>query len=115
MSDPWFNPNLYAWIPGTIFGSLAGVMGGLAGTLAPRGKAKTLVLGAWWLFTSVAAAFLLLGVVAFFSGQPYGIWYGFGLPGLIGTLLFPALLPVVQKRYREAEERRIEAADLAGR
>lgn len=115
MSDPWFDPPLYAWIPGTVFGTLTGLMGALTGTLAPRGKAKSFVLGAWWLFTGVAAAFLGIGVLAFFAGQPYGIWYGFGLPGLIGTLLFPVLLPVIQKRYRTAEERRIQAADFGGR
>ncbi len=37
MSDPWFDPNLYAWIPGTAFGVTGGLWGGLAGTLAPAG------------------------------------------------------------------------------
>jgi RHS repeat-associated protein len=36
MNDPWFNENLYSWIPGTALGVLGGLWGGLAGTLAPR-------------------------------------------------------------------------------
>ena len=112
MSDPWFDPNVYSWIPGTVFGTLGGFMGALAGTLAPKGKAKSLVLGAWWLFIGVGVAFIVTSLVAFFSGQSYGIWYGFGLPGLMGIIFFPASLPVVLKRYREAEERRMRAADF---
>ena len=113
MSEPWFDPSLYAWIPGTLFGTLGGLLGGLTGTLAAKGRAKGVVLGLWWLFIGVAAVFLCVGLVAFLSGQPYGIWYGLGLPGLIGMILFPALLPVVMSRYRAAEERRMKAIDLS--
>ena len=109
MIEPWFDPNAYAWIPGTVFGMLGGLMGALAGTLAPKGKAKSTMIGMWWCFIGVGGLFLLTSLLAFFSGQPYGIWYGFGLPGLMGIILFPVLLPVVQKRYREAEERRMQA------
>jgi hypothetical protein len=114
MSEPWFDPNAYAWIPGTVFGSLGGLMGALAGTLASTGRAKGLVLGGWWLFIVVAVTFLVTSIVAWTSGQPYGIWYGFGLPGLMGVVLFPAMLPVILYRYREAEQRRMRAADIVG-
>jgi hypothetical protein len=103
MNEPWFDPQAYAWIPGTVFGTLGGVMGAVAGNLAPKGRAKSFVLGAWWAFIAVGVLFLVIGVVALFSGQPYGIWYGFGLPGCLGTILFSVLLPVIKARYREAE------------
>ena len=42
MSEPWFDPNRYAWIPGTALGVLGGILGSMAGVLAPRGRAKGL-------------------------------------------------------------------------
>ena len=46
------------------------------------------------------------------AGAPYAVWYGLGLPGLIGTVVFSAVLPGVLKRCRRAEERRMDAADM---
>lgn len=112
MTEPWFDANLYAWIPGTLLGIAGGILGSLAGILAPRGKAKGLVLGFHGLVIGVSAVLLIAGVVAFIQGQPYGIWYGLGLPGLLGITVFGALLPVLSKRYRQAEERRLAAHDM---
>ena len=112
MNEPWFDANLYAWIPGTSVGIIGGVLGSLAGVFAPRGRAKSLVLSGHLLMIVVSAILLIAGVVAFVQGQPYGVWYGLGLPGLIGMIVFGALYPVVLKRYREAEARRLTALDL---
>lgn len=112
MSDSWFDPSLIAWIPGTLFGMLAGCFGGLAGPMAARGKGKALILGLWWAFLAVAVMFLSISLFAFLTGQPYGIWYGFGLPGLLGVILFPALLPSLLKQYTYAEQRRMQSKDL---
>ena len=112
MIEHWFDPNAYAWIPGTFYGTFCGIYGALAGILAPQGKAKTLVVLLGWIFFATAILFLATSVAAYFAGQPYGIWYGFGLPGLLGAILFPSLLPVVFLRYRQAEQRKLEASDL---
>jgi hypothetical protein len=112
MTTPWFDPNAWAWLPGTLFGCLGGLWGACAGCLAPRGRARGFVLGTGALFVVVGAIFLIAAIVAYRAGQPYGIWYGLGLPGLLGLTLFPMLLPVVMYRYREAEERRMAAKDL---
>lgn len=112
MNEPWFDANSWSWLPGTLFGTLGGLWGGLAGTLAPRGKARGFVVGSGVAFIAVAAVFLILGVVALATGQPYGIWFAFLLPGAQGLILFPLLLPVIARRYREAEGRRMQAADL---
>jgi hypothetical protein len=114
MNELWFDPSQYAWIPGTLYGTLLGVLGGISGALASQGKAKSFVLGAWCVFIGVAAAFLAISAAAFFMGQPYGIWYGFGLPGVLGAVLAPALMPQVLAHYRAAEVRRMQAADIAG-
>lgn len=111
--NAWFDPNLYAWIPGTLLGAVGGTLGAVAGTLAPRGKARGLVLGLFAAAALASFALLVIGLVALLIGQPYGVWYGFGLPGLLGTVLFSVLYPVVRSRYLEAETRRLQAADLS--
>ncbi len=112
MIEPWFDANHYAWIPGTLLGVLGGTWGSLVGILAPRGKAKHLVLGSLVLMLAACAACLSLGVLALLQHQPYGVWYGLLLPGILGLVLFPSLTPVVLMRYREAENRKMQARDL---
>jgi len=112
VTEPWFNPNLYSFIPGTLLGIAGGGLGALAGALAPRGRARTLVIGAFVTGIVVSLALFVAALVALVTGQPYGVWYGLGLPGLLGTAVLGGLLPVVLARYREAETRRIGAADF---
>ena len=114
MTQPWFDPMrfgaLYGGIGGGLLGSLGGVLGALAGTLAPKGKGRSLILGAFTLMTFVGIANLLAGAYALYDHQPYGIWYPLVLIGALLTILFAALRPVVQRRYAEAELRKLDAA-----
>ena len=112
MSDPWSNPNLYAWIPGAAFGVVGGLWGSLAGTLAPRGRGRRLVLGVGWALLIASAGLLASAVTALACGQPYGVWYGLGLPGVLGLSLIPPNLFVIRRHYRQAEERGMTARDL---
>jgi MFS family permease len=112
MSDPWFNENLYSWIPGTALGVLGGLWGGLIGTLAPRGRARGLVLGGMWALLIASAVLLALGLIALWTGQPYGVWYGLGLAGAIGLVVIGVNMPNVYRVYRAAEERKLAARDL---
>ncbi|RMH04173.1 MAG: hypothetical protein D6702_03835 [Planctomycetota bacterium] len=117
-SDPWFDPQTFgAWFGG-LGGALVGLLGGLTGAagtfLAPRGRARRFVLGSLLVQALVGAVLLLLGVAAVLVGQPYGIWFP---PVLIGGLclgLGGGLRPEMARRYRAAEERRIEAEALRG-
>jgi hypothetical protein len=113
MNEPWFNPSLYAWLPGTVYGCTVGALGAIAGICAPRGKARGLVIGGMWLAIVIAAAFLAIALVAFFSGQPYGVWYALGLPGVIGLFVVGFNLPTVARVYRAAEERRMKSEDMS--
>lgn len=112
MNDPWFDPMLWSWVPGTVLGVTSGILGAVGGMLAPQGKAKGLVLGTYGFVMVVCVLLLVLGIVALCSGQPYGVWYGLGLPGLVGTFVLGGLLPVIKLRYREAEERKMLAQDV---
>ncbi len=112
MIEPWFDPIEYAWIPGTALGLVAGLMAGLVVWLVPRGRAKNIIVPAWFTFWGVAVALFIAGLVALAQGQPWGVWYGLLLPGVIGTLVIGANSVVILKRYREVEERRLAARDL---
>ena len=112
MSEPWFDPNYYAWIPGTVLGTLGGLWGSLVGTLAPRGKGKSLVLTSLGILLAASVACLGLGIMALVARQPYGVWYGLLLPGIIGLVVLGSLSPVALTAYRQAEMRKIQARDL---
>src|SRR5262249_17813840 len=112
MTEPWFDPILYAWIPGTFLGTLGGLWGALMGTLAPRGKGKLFVLASLGILLIASAACLALGVSALMVGQPYGVWYGLLLPGVIGLIVLGSLSPVAVTAYRQAEMRKIQARDM---
>jgi biotin transporter BioY len=112
MVQPWFDQIHYAWIPGTVYAVAAGLMGGLVGWLAPRGRARNFVLRAWLALWLVAVALLVAGFVALSQSQPWGIWYGFLLPGAIGTIVVGINTYVVHRAYRLVEERKLAARDL---
>lgn len=104
MTEPWFDPNAYSWIPGTVLGVAAGVFGGVVGGyLAPRGKARRLALSIHIGLIIVSALLLIAGV---------GVWYGLGLAGVIGVLVLGVNLPTIIKVYQKAEQRRIAARNL---
>ena len=112
---PWWTSQqagLIGGIAGSVVGVLGGIAGTLAGTLAPRGKARGFVMG---LFVSMLAAgivTLAVGIVAVAIGQPYAVWYPLVLLGGIMSIVTASILPGVRMRYRQAEARRLEAAEL---
>jgi hypothetical protein len=112
MIEPWFDPNHYAWIPGTVYGIVAGLMAVVVAWLVPRGTARAFILRAWFALWAAGVALLAAGIVALVNGQPWGVWYGLLLPGVIGTLVVGANSLVILKKYRDVEERRLAAKDL---
>jgi hypothetical protein len=112
MMQPWFDVTHYAWIPGAAYGVAAGLMGGLVGWLAPRGRARSFIVRAWFALWAVALLLLAAGFVALAKGQPWGVWYALLLPGAVGTLVVGANAPVVLRAYQKVEERRLAAKDL---
>ncbi len=118
VAEPWFDPNTFGMLVDAIGGGVGGTLGGLigaaAGVLAPRGKARFAVLGSMWLMALVGLATLATGIVAVTQQQPYAIWYPLVLLGGIFTLVMGTLIPVVRKRYTEAEHKRMAAVELRG-
>src|SRR4051812_19966851 len=107
MTQPWFDENLfgalYGGIGGGVGGSLVGLWGGLVGMLASRGKGRAWLIAIGWSFVVVGVVSLIFGLYALAAGQPYGIWYSPCLVGLVLGGLVGGLMPVVYRRYAEAE------------
>ena len=109
--EPWFEP----WMGG-IFGGAIGLLGGIYGTVvgicAPRGIGRPAVMALHWFCVSVGIGFLIAAIAALANGQPRFVWYALGLPGVLCTVLFVVFTPLILLRYREAEQRKMAAANL---
>ncbi|HLO42115.1 MAG TPA: hypothetical protein VK176_13900 [Phycisphaerales bacterium] len=96
-------------IGGSAVGLLGGVLGTMMGVLAPRGKAKGLVLGLHTGLVVLGVCTSITGIVALSIGQPYHVYYPLLLGGGILAIVLGSLLPVVRMRYRQAEQRKLDA------
>lgn len=118
MAEPWFDPvrfgTYYGVIVGGGGGSLIGMMGGVIGYCASKGKARRAVLGSMYFIVLLGLAQLAFGGYAWSQGQPYAIWYPPLLSGIVFTAVIGGLIPVIAARYREADGRRLEAAAIRG-
>ena len=112
---PWWTDQqagLIGGIAGSGLGILGGIIGTLAGIFAPQGKCKGLVFGLCFFAIGVGVFCLITGLVALILGQPYGVYYPLLLIGILGTAVVGGITPVIRMRYREADNRRLEAEDL---
>ena len=81
MSAPWFDPNAWAWLPGTAIGVIGGLWGSLLGVLAPRGKGRAFIAASFAFLIIIGAGLTAAGLYGVLDGQPWGVWYGLLLPG----------------------------------
>jgi hypothetical protein len=118
MTAPWFDELTFGvWVGGLgggVLGTLAGLWGGLIGTFAPKGKCRGVLIPIGWMFVVVGLLSLAFGLTALLAGQPYGIWYPPLLGGPLVAALISCLMPVVYKRYAEADARRLQAEEFRG-
>lgn len=112
MNEPWMHPGLIGGILGSIFGILGALIGILGGGFVPRGKAIKLTLGVDMFAFVLSFISLVVGIIANLSGQPYGVWSGFGHAGILGTVLFGWGFWIILKRARDAELRKTMSEDL---
>lgn len=116
MMQPWFDPirfgTWYGGLGGGLLGLSAGVLGAVTGMLAPKGKGRSFILGAFTFMKWVGVVHLVIGSCAVYERQPYGIWYPLVLIGVLFTLLFSLLRPIVRKRYEDVEKQQMSAGTL---
>jgi hypothetical protein len=111
----WWTNQDSGWIGGiggSVFGVLGAAVGACMSVLAPRGKGKVVVLGMMVVGVVVGLASLGVGIAAMVLGQPYHVWYPLTLLGGITSMVIGSLIPVARQRYRSAEQRRLDAAQI---
>lgn len=96
---------------GGLYGVLLGCWGALCGILSSRGKGRGLILASGIFLILLSAVFLVLGIYFFASGKPYDLWYPCVLSGGLVLVLMGVLVPVVMRRYRQMETRRMSAIE----
>ncbi|MCL4221124.1 MAG: hypothetical protein KJZ65_07115 [Phycisphaerales bacterium] len=115
---PWFDEQTAGMVGGLlgagVGGVLGGIGGGVGGPLAAMGKAKHFVLGIFVFGIVVGVALVAVGLAALVMGQPWWVWVSFVGPGVIAAGLMGGLLPVVRMRYRQAEQRKLDAQSFRG-
>ena len=85
-STPWFSAetgNLVGALGGAGIGIIGGTLGAVAGTLAPKGKGRNLVLRGMMTMAALGLIALAFGVVALADAQPYHVWYPMVMMGAL--------------------------------
>ena len=113
--DPWWTQQAAGLVGGGL-GGLVGVLGAVvgvvAGVYAPRGRGKGVVVGGLWVMIGLGVVCLVGGVVAVVVRQPYHVFYPLLLIGFVASVVGGCNAPVVLRRYRQAESRRLSAEEL---
>ena len=103
----------WGWLPGTFLGVVGGTWGGVAGSLAFRGRGRQPVMISGTLLCAACVGMLIGGVILVLSGRPWHIWYPALLAGFIGCAVFPNVLVNIHRRYQHSEARRLSAKDIS--
>ncbi len=116
MAEPWFDPNTFGALFGSIVGggggTLCGLWGAAAGACAQRGVGRAWVIGSGWVIALTGAAMTGFGLFALASGQPFHIWFWPFQVGTIFALVMGMVVPAVGRAYVAAEQRRLAAEEV---
>jgi hypothetical protein len=75
------------------------------------GKARRFVIVLTTTLIAVGGLGLIVGLIALIVGQPYAVYYPLLLGGIILTVVCGGNLPVLLRRYRQDELRKMAAMD----
>jgi hypothetical protein len=100
---------------GGVGGSACGLLGVLISVLVTLGRARRLALGLTLGMILVGAGLGAVGLVALRQAQPHAVYYPLLLVGGLLVVVMGCALPVIRRRYRDLELRRMAALDRAPR
>jgi peptidoglycan/LPS O-acetylase OafA/YrhL len=106
--DAWFPPEAARLFS---FFSLMSLMA-LMSTWIKQGRYRRLVIRSFYASIGLGVAFLIAALVAWDFGQPEYVIGALAMTGLVIAVVFAAMLPVVNKGYAEADQRRSLAKDI---
>lgn len=106
----WWGPRQGGRIGGML-GTALGLYGALIGILASRGRGRRVAFSLMVAVGVACAVMLGVGIVALVGGQPYAVWYPLVLAGGLGAVLSAGLVPVMKRRFEDAEMRKMMALD----
>ncbi|MGQ0634741.1 MAG: hypothetical protein ACT4QC_09030 [Planctomycetaceae bacterium] len=109
-SSAWWDERQAGRVGG-LAGTLIGCVGALIGALAGFRRARPVVVALCVATIVGGAGLLTAGVLALALGQPWPVYYPLLLLGAISSIVPGTLLPVILRRYRTDEFRRIAALD----
>jgi hypothetical protein len=113
MTEPWFDPDRWAWLSGTVLGCLIGLWGSLAGAFVPLRKGRPVVYGVGLLSAGMATASVIAGLTALGAGQPFDVWFFLVVPALpIGIIILIALC-YLPRFYHGANEDHAQSGQLS--
>ncbi len=105
---PWWSETAGTYIGaigGAGLGSICGIYGALMGVLAPKGRARGVMMAAHMCLLGIGIVALVAGMTAVLLEQPHQVYFPLLLIGGVLTPVMGGLLPVVRKRYADAERR----------
>jgi len=103
----------WAWLPGTLFGVIAGTFGGVSGTLALKGRARSAILMAGALLLAASVGMLVGGALLLVMRRSWYLYYMWLLPGGLGCVILPGRLRALRRVYEQVELRRLQAKDIS--
>jgi len=95
-------------------GVIGGVWGAITGVSASKGKRRGLVLNSAKVLMVLGIASLIIAGAAFFTGQPYHVWFPFLVLGAWPTVFLPFIYHGVKKVYTQAELKKMSVDELEG-
>ncbi len=100
-------------VVGTVLGVASGLWGLLTSVLVRRGIGRRFLMGYGIVLWGIGVGMLVRGGMLAVDGHAFIHWFPWLQCGGIFVVLFSVLLPLIQYRYRQAEEHRMAMMDLS--
>jgi len=107
----WIEPS---WLPGVSLGVLCVVYGVLAAVARSETRFSGWFVRLHWMLLLISIVMFVAGVIAFFVGQPPGVWESYVTGGFVGFVILSSTrsaLSAMSRARREAEQNQRDRVD----